>query len=111
MGMAGEAATTVTGRLMVELKAQREDEGQDELDKRLAIAQEFCVGNLIVEVDGHGAVLSGRFSDLGHVASPCGWPSVWIRHGEADVLKNQADGERIGASPLNPMESAIIKRF
>ena len=44
MGVAGQTATAVTGRFVVELKAQREDEGQDELDERLAIVKELEVG-------------------------------------------------------------------
>jgi hypothetical protein len=54
-----------------ELKADREEEGQDELDKRFGITQECKVGRLIVEVDGNGAVLAGRFGGLSH-----GAPSV-----------------------------------
>jgi hypothetical protein len=30
---------------------------------------------------------------------------VWVKHREGNVLKNQAYGERLRASPLNPMES------
>lgn len=44
MGMAGEAATAITGRFVVELKAQREEEGQDELDKCVGIVEELEVG-------------------------------------------------------------------
>src|SRR5215831_15188864 len=43
----------------------------------------------IVEIDGNGAVLSGRFGGVGHVASPCRWQSVWMRHGEHSVSKHQ----------------------
>jgi hypothetical protein len=92
---------------MVELKAQREDEGQDELDERLGIVEELEVGGFIVEVNGNGAVLSSRFGGLGHVASPCGWQSVWMRHGEVNALKDQADGERIRTPPLNSGESGV----
>jgi hypothetical protein len=41
MKVASEAATAVAGRLVVELKAQREDEGEDELDQSLAIVKEL----------------------------------------------------------------------
>ena len=40
--MASEAATLVTGRFMVELKAQREDEGQDKLDKGFGVVFQIC---------------------------------------------------------------------
>ncbi len=41
MGVARQRAAAVTGRFVGELKPEREDEGQDELDERLAIAQEL----------------------------------------------------------------------
>jgi hypothetical protein len=50
----------------------RSDKGEDELDKRLGVAQEFSVGRLIVEIDGDGAVFAYRFGSLSHVSSPCG---------------------------------------
>ena len=61
MGVAREAPAAATGRLVEELKAKGEDERQDELDKRLAIAQQLKVGGFIMEIDGDGAVLAGRF--------------------------------------------------
>ena len=92
----------------MELKAQGEDEGEDDLDKRLGIVEELEGGGLIVEVDGNRPVLLGRLGGLDHVSSPCGWQSVWMRHREDNVLKDQAYSERIEASPLNPVESAGI---
>jgi hypothetical protein len=47
-----------------ELKADREDEGKDELDKRLGVAQEGNVGRLIVDVDSDRAILACRFGGL-----------------------------------------------
>jgi hypothetical protein len=41
MGMAGQTATTRTGRFVGKLKADREDEGEDKLDKRFAIADQL----------------------------------------------------------------------
>lgn len=38
MGMTGQTATTRTGRFMGKLEAEREDEGEDKLDKRFAIS-------------------------------------------------------------------------
>ena len=103
MRVAGQT-DAFTGGFVCELKTQGEDESQDELDECFAIAEQLKVGRLIVEIDGDRAVLSGRFGGLGHVSSPCGWQPVWIRHREDKALKDQADCEGIGASPLNPME-------
>src|SRR5687768_7125521 len=106
MEVAGQT-DAFTGGFVCELKTQGEDESQDELDECFAIAEQLKVGRLIVEIDGDRAVLSGRFGGLGHVSSPCGWQPVWIRHREDNTLKDQADCERIGTSPLNPLESGI----
>ena len=89
---------------MEELKAEGEEKGEDELDKRLAVVKELDVGRFIVEIDGDRAVFACRFGGLAHVSSPCRWLSVQMRHGEGNPLQEQAYGERIGASPLNPME-------
>jgi hypothetical protein len=104
MGVASQRAAAITGRLVAELETQGKDKSQDELDKGSAIAEQLKVGRLIVDIDGHRAVLSGRFGGPGHVSSPCGWQPVWMRHHEDKALKDQADCEGIGASPLNPME-------
>ena len=70
-GVAGQAPAAATGGLVGERKAAREEEGKDELEKRWGMAQERKGGRLIVEVDGHGAVRTGRCGGL----SP-GLPSV-----------------------------------
>jgi hypothetical protein len=43
VGMAGQRVPSA-GRCVVELKAQGEDEGQDELDERLGVVEELAVG-------------------------------------------------------------------
>jgi hypothetical protein len=104
MGVASQGTAAVTGRFVMELETQGEDESQDKLDEGFAIAEQLKVGRLIVEIDGNRTVLSGRFGGLDHVSSPCGWQPVWMRHREDKALKDQADCKRIGVSPLNPME-------
>src|SRR5262245_60971832 len=89
VGMAGEAATIVTGRFMVELKAQGKDEGEDKLDKRLAIADHLEVGGWVLEIDGDGAVLACRFGGLCHVSFPSRQWWVRMRHGGGNMLKWQ----------------------
>src|SRR5215510_14729939 len=71
MGVACKTPAVATGRLVRELKADRKDEGEDELDKRFGIAQEGKGGSLIGEVDGNRTVLAGRCGSLSH-----GSPSV-----------------------------------
>jgi hypothetical protein len=101
MGVARQAAALAAARFVFELKADREDEGEDEFDKRFGVTQECKVGCLIVEVDGDRAVFACRFDTLSHVSSPCRWLLVRMRHREGNVLKDQAYYERIKAPPLN----------
>jgi hypothetical protein len=53
---------------MVELEADREDEGENKLDKRFAIADQLKIGRWVVEIDGDGAVLACRFGPVAHVS-------------------------------------------
>jgi hypothetical protein len=45
---------------MGELKAQGQDKGEDEFDKRLAIVQQAKVGRFILEINGDRAVVPRR---------------------------------------------------
>src|SRR5512145_1565448 len=68
MGVTGQTPAAVTGRLVGELKAQGEDEGQDKLDKRLTISNELKVGGFILEIDGKGTVCPWCFGGLSQVS-------------------------------------------
>jgi hypothetical protein len=54
---------------MVELKAKGEDEGEDKLDERFAIADQLEVSGWVLEIDGNGAVLSAPLIGVAHVSS------------------------------------------
>jgi len=68
MRVARQAPATVTGGLVGELKPKREDDRQDELDKRFAIAEYLEVGRFIAEINGDGAVVAGRLGAVSHVS-------------------------------------------
>jgi hypothetical protein len=87
-----------------ELKAAGEEEGKDQLDKRLAIADQLEVGGWLLEIDGDGAVLACRFGGLGQVSSPGRWWWLRMRHGGGTVLKWHTSGEYLGAPPLKSVE-------
>jgi hypothetical protein len=91
MGVASQTTATVTGRFVGELKAQGEDKGEDELDKRLAIGNELKVGGFISEIDGNRAVFPWRFGGLSHVS-----PSVKMALGADET----SCGQRIERSRL-----------
>src|SRR6266446_4469612 len=107
MGVAGQATPPAAAGLVGELKAEGEEEGEDELDKRLGVGQEPKIGRLIVEIDGEGAVVTYRFGGVPHVSSPGQRPCAQMRHGEGNVLKDQMNCERLGSSPLNSVECEV----
>ena len=109
MGVARQAPTLTAAGLVEELKAEGEEEGEDELDERVGVVQEPKIGRLIVEIDGEGAVVTYRFGGVPHVSSPGQRPFAQMRHGEGNVLKDQVYCERLGASPLNSVEWGLAK--
>ena len=71
MGVARQASTSATGRLVCELKAEGQDEGQHTFEKRLAVFQQVEVGRFVSKIDGDGAVCSRRFGRCAHVSPLC----------------------------------------
>src|SRR5215831_14810833 len=69
MRVARQASTTTTHRLVLELKAARQDEGEHEFDKRLAIVQELKVGRFMLKINSDGAVFSGLAGPIVHGSS------------------------------------------
>ena len=70
VGVARQAPTRAAAGLMGELEAQRKDEGEDKIDKRLGVVEKRKVGRLIVKVDGDGPVVACRYGGLSHVSPP-----------------------------------------
>lgn len=70
MGVAGQTSAAGTGGLVSKLEAKGEEKGEDKLDKRLVVVPQFKVGDLVMKIDGDGAVCSRRFGPVAHV-SPC----------------------------------------
>ena len=107
MGVASHRAAAVASRFVVELKADREDKGEDALDERLGVAQELRVGGLIVKIDGEGSVFARRFGGLCQVSSPMGWRWMRMRHDEHNALKDHPYCGMLRTLPLNPVESGL----
>ena len=70
MRVARQAPTPATGCLVGELKAKRQHEGEDTLEKRLPIAQQLKVRCFISKIDGNSAVFSCLFGGFPHVSPP-----------------------------------------
>jgi hypothetical protein len=66
MGVAGQASTAVTGRLVFQLEAEGEEKSEHELEKRLAIAKELKVGRFVLKIDGDGPIFAGLTGGVAH---------------------------------------------
>jgi len=58
MRVTGQTPTPATGRLVFELKAEGEEEGEDTLEKRLPVSQQAAVGGFVSKINGDSAVFS-----------------------------------------------------
>src|SRR5215813_1794235 len=67
--MARQASASAAGRLVLELKAEGQEEGEHEFDKGLAIAKQLKVGGFILEINSEGAVFASLASSVAHGAS------------------------------------------
>ena len=66
MGVARQASPSATGRLVLELKAKRQHEGEDTLEKGLAITKQRQGGRFVPEIDGDSPVFAGLASGVAH---------------------------------------------
>src|SRR5919198_3699301 len=71
MGVTCQAPTTTTGRLVGELKAQGQHEGEHAFDKGLAITKQLNVSRFVLKINGDGPVFAGLASGVWH-GSPSG---------------------------------------
>jgi hypothetical protein len=70
VGVARQAPALAAAGLVEELKAEREEKREHELDKRLGITKELKVRCLILKIDGDGPVLACRLGGVSHVLIP-----------------------------------------
>jgi len=70
MRVTRHASSTATGRLVFQLKTNRQDKGERKLEKRLAVAKQVIVGRFIVEIDGNNAVLPCPCGYLAQCVTP-----------------------------------------
>src|SRR6266478_5470836 len=105
VGVAGQAPALAAAGLVEELKAEREEKREHELDKRLGVTQELKVRRLVLKIDSDGPVLACRLGCLSHLSPPLRWSLALMRHHGGNVLKYQEYCEECGVLPLNSMES------
>src|SRR5262249_53753086 len=77
MRMTCQTPTPPTGRLMFELKAEREEEGEDTLEKRLPVSQQAAVGGFVSKINSDSAVFSRWFGSCSPCVAPLSSGVVW----------------------------------
>jgi hypothetical protein len=68
--MPRHAPSAVTGHLVSKLKAHGQEEGEHELEERLAIAQQLKVGRFILKINGDSPVFAWLFRSASHESPP-----------------------------------------
>ena len=71
MRVARQASAPATGRFVLELEAEDQEESEHTFDKRLAVFHQAEVGRFVSEIDGDGAVFARRFGCCAHVSPLC----------------------------------------
>src|SRR5713101_572917 len=107
--VAGQAPALAAAGLVEELKAEREEKREHELDKCLGVTEELQVRRLVLKIDGDGPVVACRLGCLSHLSPPLRWSLALMRHHGGNVLKYQEYCEERRVLPLNPMESALYQ--
>ena len=73
MRVACQAPAAATGRLGFQLKAKRQEEGEHELAKRLAITKQLKVGCFVLEIDSDRPIFAGLAGLFWHGAPSRHW--------------------------------------
>jgi len=68
MRMTRQASSAITGRLVLELEAEGQEEGEHTFNKRLAVCTQAEVGGFVSTIDGDGAVFAPRFGRCAQVS-------------------------------------------
>jgi hypothetical protein len=95
---------------MLQLEAEGQKEGEDALEKRLAIAQQVEVGGFVSKIDSDGAVASCRFGCCAHVSPSVIRACTLVGHDGGNALQSQELCEGLRALPLNSMECGNFEK-
>jgi hypothetical protein len=66
MQVARQVPPAPTGRLVCELKAEGQNEGQHTFNKGLAIAKQLNVGRFMLKIDRDGPIFAGLSGSVSH---------------------------------------------
>src|SRR5215471_16975083 len=104
MGVPRQAPTATTGGLVLQLKAEGQDEGEDTFEERLAIVQQLEIGRFILKIDSDRTVLPGPFGSLPHVSLQRRRSWKLKAHNGGNTLKLQASRDGLRRLPRNRLE-------
>jgi transposase InsO family protein len=99
--VARQTSATTTHRFVFQLKAERQDEGDHEFDKRFAIAKQLKIRRFVLEIDGDSPVFAGLAGGVGH-----GSPSGQIVVGNSYAIKQACKRRPMGTSTTTPTRAA-----
>ena len=71
MGVTCQVPSSITGRLVLQLKAEGEEERQHTFEKRLALVTKLKIGLLVPKINGDGPLFSRRFGCCAPVLPLC----------------------------------------
>ena len=77
MRVTSHTPTPATGRLVFELEAEGEEEGEDTLEKRLPVSQQAAVRSFVSKINGNSAVFSCWFGRCSQCVAPLSSGVVW----------------------------------
>jgi hypothetical protein len=66
--MTRQASSPITGRLMLELEAEGQEEGEHTFNTRLAVCTQAEGRGFVSKIDGDRAVFAPRFGRCAHVS-------------------------------------------
>ena len=68
--VSGKGPSPATGRLVLELEAKSQQEGNHTFEKRLAVFNQAKVGRFVSKIHGDGTVFPCPFGSIPHVSPP-----------------------------------------
>jgi len=92
--MPRQAPAAATGRLVFQLKAHGQEEGEHALEKRLPIAKQLTVGRFVLKIDSDGAVFTGRVGCSSHGHPQVRWSMQLVTKDEGNASQFQEDPQR-----------------
>jgi hypothetical protein len=102
--MPRQVPAAATGRLVFQLKAHGQEEGEHALEKRLPIAKQLTVGRFVLKIDSDGAVFTGPVGCSSHGHPQVRWSMQLVTKDEGYAAQFQEDRDGVWVLPRNSVE-------